>query len=367
MAVVLPPTPDALDRAAAHLAAGQLVGLPTETVYGLAARALDPDAVARIYAAKDRPRFNPLIAHVAIPDLDAIDGTVVDLGRLTPEGRRVAHALAGRWPGPLTLVLPRGPAVPDLTTAGLDTVGVRCPDHPVARALLARVDGPLAAPSANPSGGISPTTAADVVAGLGDRLALVLDGGACTVGIESTVVHVAVDGTLTRLRPGAVTDEALTGWTGVAVRVPAADPDAPRSPGMTARHYAPSTPFLALPAPLSELDTALRARALGDARHVGLLTWSLADAVARAAPVAADGPAIHRLALTEAGDPAEAARNLFAVLRALDALGAERLLCEPCPPPGAHDGGLGHALRDRLGRATSPLAAVETPTDGRTG
>jgi L-threonylcarbamoyladenylate synthase len=362
MTAVLPPTPDALDRAARALRDGALVGLPTETVYGVAANALDPAAVARIYAAKDRPAFNPLIVHVgpARASLDRLhaDG-VIDLDRLEPAGRAVAERLAARWPGPLTLVLPRGPRVPDLTSAGLDTVAVRCPDHPVAQALLDRLDVPLAAPSANRSGRISPTTAEDAAAELGDRLALVLDGGPCAVGLESTVVHVAADGAVTLLRPGALSHGDLAALAGVPVAIAAPVGDRPRSPGMTSRHYAPEAPFFALPAPSCRLSAADRARVLehvAGATRIGVLTWTAADA-ARAARCWPRGE-IHALALTTDGDPAEAARRLFATLRALDALGADVLLCEPCPPTVA-DAGLGHAVADRLRRATRPLNAPD--------
>jgi L-threonylcarbamoyladenylate synthase len=344
MSRVLAPSAAHLTAAAAALARGELVGMPTETVYGLAARALDAHAVARIYAAKDRPSFNPLIAHVGWRPalLDTLDGPVIALDRLGEAGRDAARAVAALWPGPLTLVLPRGSALPDLTTAGLDTV---------AQALLLRVDGPLAAPSANRSGRISPTTASAVDHELGDRVAMVLDGGPCRVGIESTVALVAASGEVTVLRPGAVTVEALEAALGAPVRLATEDPSAPRSPGMTARHYAPDTPFYALPAPVSELTADQRAAVqarLGDARRVGVLTW-------RAARAALPGRQVHTVPLSVDGDPITAARRLFSALRALDDGAFDVLLAEPCPPQGDSAGGLGHALRDRLRRSTQPL------------
>jgi L-threonylcarbamoyladenylate synthase len=358
MTDVLPPTPEALDRAAAAVCDGALVGLPTETVYGVAANALDPAAVARIYAAKDRPAFNPLIVHVAATraTLDALsaDG-IIDVARMSPAAREVAARLASRWPGPLTLVLPRGPRVPLLTTAGLDTVAVRCPDHPVAQALLDRAGCPLAAPSANRTGRISPTTAEDAAAELGDRLALVLDGGPCAVGLESTVAHVDADGTVTVLRPGALTAEELAALAERPVRLAAEDGSAPRSPGMTSRHYAPDAPFFALPDRCCHLTAEVRAtlaHVVERATRIGVLTWTAADAAR--APRCWPHAQVHALALTTDGDPAEAARRLFATLRALDALGADVLLAEPCPPNGEATG-LAHALRDRLARATRPL------------
>lgn len=332
------------------------MGLPTETVYGLAARALDPGAVARIYAAKSRPTFNPLIAHVGSASLDALDGRVIDLSQLHDEGRRTARRLTSLWPGPLTLVLPRGPAVPDLTTAGLDTVGVRCPDHPVARALLARVDGPLAAPSANRSGRISPTTADDVVRELGDAVQAVLDGGPCAVGLESSVVFIARDGAVTLLRPGATTRATLEQVLGRPVALADGDPSRPRSPGMTSRHYAPDTPFLLLPGPLQDhTDTVLAAIADRNARRVALLAWG---------PTTPLLPGLVEVqVLAPDGQARTAAHRLFAALRALDGLQADLLLAEPIPDSLVADGGLGHALRDRLARAVDGRL---TPRDGPT-
>lgn len=353
----LAPTDEHLDRATRAIRAGKLVGLPTETVYGVAANALDPGAVARLYAAKDRPRFNPLIVHIAArwADLDSLHTRgIIDLDALEPAGRAAAERLIVRWPGPLTLVLPRGPAVPELTTAGLDTVAVRCPDHPAAQALLGRLDVPLAAPSANRSGRISPTTAQAALDELGDRLELVLDGGPCVVGLESTVVHVHASGQVTLLRPGSLSRQTLESLLEAPVHT-ANHEHAPRSPGMTDRHYAPDALFLALPARCADLDAAqmsVLTPRLERARVIGVLCWTAEHAAAT--PRCLPGLQVHALALTHTGDPTEAARRLFGTLRALDALGADLLLAEPCPP-GTEDHGLAHALRDRLRRATRDL------------
>lgn len=347
MGPVLPPTADNLDRAAAVLRAGGLVGLPTETVYGLAGDGLDAAAIARIYAAKERPRFNPLILHVAPVSLeDLVAGGLVDAARLSTAARASARALVALWPGPLTIVLPRGPAVPDLTAAGLDTIALRAPDHPVAQALIAR-SGPVAAPSANRSGRISPTCAADVAAELGDAVDCILDGGPCTVGLESTVVHITDDGHGVVLRPGTWDADHLTGVTGVPIHPGTDRPDAPRSPGTTSRHYAPRTPFFALPARAVDLDLTTW---IGP-HPTGLLCWT----EAHAAETRARYPGLSASALDPDGHPARTAQRLYAGLRALDARGFDTLLCDPFPPPELGDTGLLHALRDRMRRATVPF------------
>lgn len=299
--------PDEIERAAAALRAGGLVIVPTETVYGLAADAGDPRAVAGVYEAKGRPAFNPLIAHVA----DAAAAR-----RIARFDAR-AEALAARfWPGPLTLVLPVADtsAVCDLARAGLETVAVRAPAHPVTHALLQAFGGPVVAPSANRSGRPSPTTFADAVEETGAAAAAALDGGPCEIGVESTVVALLDRPRL--LRPGAVTRAQIAAVIGPLAE---AEADAKRSPGRLARHYAPNLP-VRLEAAAPEAGEAYLAFG-ADASHS---PWNL----------------------SAAGDLREAAANLFAYLRAADRSGARGIAVAPIP----HEG-LGEAINDRLKRA----------------
>lgn len=308
-------TEDTIAAAAALIRAGRLVAFPTETVYGLGADATSEQAVARIFAAKGRPRFNPLIIHVG--DLEDIEGDL----RCDPR----AHALAAAfWPGPLTLVLPRRPAcrLSLLASAGLDSVAVRAPSHPVARALIEASGRPIAAPSANPFGRLSPTTAAHVADGLGGCVDLILDGGACPVGIESTIVDLCRSLAVV-LRPGAVDENAIAaviGPLGGDVDGDAGAP-APRAPGMLRKHYAPGRPL------------RLDAHAAGPGE--ALLGFG------PAAPAAA-------LNLSPAGDLVEAAAHLFAMLHALDRPEVSAIAVMPIP-----DDGLGVAINDRLKRAAA--------------
>jgi L-threonylcarbamoyladenylate synthase len=296
-------------RAAEALAAGQLVILPTETVYGLAADAADPAAVARLYEAKGRPRFNPLIAHVA--DL----AMAARVARLDDRARRLAAAF---WPGPLTIVAPIADArlVCDLARAGLETVAVRAPAHPVAQAVIAAFGRPIVAPSANRSGGPSPTTLADAVAETGAAAAVALDGGPCGIGLESTVISL-LDGPPRLLRPGAVTRAEIERLVGPLAE---AEADAARSPGRLARHYAPGAPL--------RLDA--------DAPREG-------EAYLAFGP-APESPRVFNLSPT--GDLAEAAARLFSALRAADALRPAAIAVAPIPADG-----LGEAINDRLRRA----------------
>jgi L-threonylcarbamoyladenylate synthase len=311
---------EAVRTAAQCLAAGGLVAFPTETVYGLGADATNGGAVARLYAAKGRPTFNPLIAHVA--DLAA----ALRLARFDVTALRLAKAF---WPGPLTLVLPKTPDCPvsDLATGGLDSIAVRAPDHQVARELIAAFGKPIVAPSANQSGHVSPTTAAHVMADLRGKIDLVVDGGPTTVGVESTIVACLDEPTL--LRPGGLAREAITKLLGhplaEAPLMEAVDEnEAPLAPGMLASHYAPK-------ARLRLEATSVRA---GEA----LLAFG---------PVVEHSAAMLNLSLR--GDLVEAAVNLFSHLRALDASGAKAIAVMPVPKEG-----LGEAINDRLRRAAAP-------------
>jgi L-threonylcarbamoyladenylate synthase len=314
-APVLDRSAASIARAAEALRRGELVGLPTETVYGLAGDATNDRAVAGIFAAKGRPQFNPLIVHVA---------TVEAARHLVAFDQR-AEALAQRfWPGPLTMVLPRRPdcGISLLCSAGLDSLAVRLPAHPVARAIIEAAGRPLAAPSANPSGRLSPTRAAHVAQSLGGKLALVVDGGPATVGLESTVIDLTGP-TAVLLRQGGLAEEELAGAVGALEH---ATPDsAIKSPGMLASHYAPRLP-LRLGAQEVAADEALLA--FGPDVPAGAHT---------------------ALNLSPSGDLVEAASHLFDYLHRLDASGARAIAAMPIPSRG-----LGRAINDRLRRAAVP-------------
>lgn len=322
-------TPETLARAAELIRAGGIVAFPTETVYGLGANALDPVAVARIYQAKGRPSYNPLIVH--LPDEAAAR-------RLVTHWPREAEQLARRWwPGPLTLVLPKAPQIPVEVTAGLATVALRVPAHPVAHALLQRTGLPLAAPSANRSGEVSPTTAAHVERSLGERVPLILDAGPTTVGIESTVVDLS-GARPVLLRPGMISREALTEVIGpveLARSLDSAGAARP-SPGMLERHYAPRAPLVLFqhasePAVREALATGTPSGGLS-----GAVCWS-------GATIGAD--LLERLP----PEPEGYARELYGALHRMDDQGATIILVERPPAGSAWD-----AIRDRLGRAARP-------------
>lgn len=301
-----------LARAAGLLANAALVAFPTETVYGLGGDARSDLAVARIFEAKGRPRFNPLIVHVA----DMAMARSVAL--FDARAEKVAQAF---WPGPLTLVLPLRPeaALSELVTAGLSTVAVRMPEHPVARALLSAFGGPVAAPSANPSGKVSPTRAEHVLAGLSGRIAAVVDGGPCAVGVESTILGLADGPEL--LRPGGIPAEALEACLGAPLPT-GGDATRPSAPGQLASHYAPSAP--------------IRLEATGrEPREF----WIGFGPEARGAD----------LNLSSTGDLVEAAANLFHFLREADARATGTIAVSPIP-----ERGLGRAINDRLRRAAAP-------------
>lgn len=308
------PTHHAIRRAAAALLRDRLVAFPTETVYGLGARARSSRAVLRLYAAKGRPRFNPLIAHVA---------DLAQARRLVRFDERAERLARHFWPGPLTLVLPRlaGASVSRLAGAGLATLGVRVPDHPVALALLRRVGEPVVAPSANPSGRLSPTRASDVARTLGGRVAGVLDGGACRVGLESTIVDLS--GPRARLlRPGGIAREAIEALIGPL----AGAGNEIRAPGMLESHYAPRARL--------RLDAA--SAVVGEA-YLGY------------GPLPALPENVPALTLSAARDPQEAARNLFSFLQTLDRPHIRTIAVAPVPRDG-----IGLAISDRLARAAAP-------------
>jgi L-threonylcarbamoyladenylate synthase len=311
---------EAVTAAARCLMAGGLVAFPTETVYGLGADAAKGEAIARLYAAKGRPSFNPLIAHVASHE------AARRLGEFIPAAER----LAALWPGPLTLVVPkrRDCAVADLATAGLDTIALRVPAHPVAQAILRAFGNPIVAPSANRSGHLSPTTAAHVSADLGGRIDLIVDGGATPVGVESTIVACLHRPML--LRPGGLPRDTIERALGIALLDPPSpelsDVDAPLAPGMLASHYAPKA--------------ALRLNATSVIPGEALLAFG---------PASQPLPNIPVRNLSLRGDLVEAAANLFSHLRALDADGIRTIAVMPIPREG-----LGEAINDRLARAASP-------------
>lgn len=311
-----------VQAAAQWIRRGGLVAFPTETVYGLGGNALDAAAVARVFEAKGRPRFDPLIVHVR--DVASAEALVAEF---SPMARRLADRF---WPGPLTLVLPKRDVVPEIVTAGLETVGLRIPDHPLALELLRAAGVPVAAPSANLFGRTSPTTAEHVAEQLGERIDLILDGGACRVGVESTVLQLDGDAP-TVLRLGGVTVEELEATLGpVRIATEGGDETAPQlAPGLLSRHYAPRTP-VRLTADLSAAPTGAR---------VGALAWrQIGD------------PGVYGASevLSPSSDLREAAANVFAALRRLDAAGMEVIVAELVPASG-----LGRAINDRLRRAAA--------------
>ena len=328
------PSPQAIRAAARFLARGELVGIPTETVYGLAAKATDADAVNKIFAAKGRPATNPLIVHIA--DADQLDSVIA--WPPDPALRRRLDRLTVLWPGPLTLVCPRSETIPDSVTAGQSTVAVRIPDHPVALDLLRACNFPLAAPSANPSNYISPTRAQHVAEGLGDRVAMVLDGGPCRCGIESTILSLV--GTRVRLlRAGSLTVEQIEQQLDETVEVgshsdrqfsPSAS-TAMEAPGMLHRHYSPKTP-------LWFVDQ------IGDR--------PLPRPAARLAfgPISASEAAAYDQVrvLADTDDLQQVAHHLFDALRDLDRGGYRTIVVDTCA-----ETGLGRAIMDRLRRAAA--------------
>ena len=306
-----------IERAKGYLERGNVVGIPTETVYGLAGNALNPDAVLEIFRVKNRPRFDPLIVHT--DSLAKVEGLV---GEIPEPARRLADAC---WPGPLTLLLPKRHLIPDLVTSGLSTVAVRVPNHSLTLALLRALSFPLAAPSANPFGYISPTTAGHVADQLGDQVPYILDGGPAAVGLESTIVGFE-NGQTEVFRLGGLALESIERIAGpVSVRTHSTSN--PKAPGMLSSHYAPRKPLVLLPAGQTPKP---------DERAGALVFREPFSGI----------PAERQRILSPTGDLAEAAKNLFAHLRALDALDLDVIYAEPLP-----NQGLGPAMNDRLRRA----------------
>jgi L-threonylcarbamoyladenylate synthase len=314
---VVPASDQAIAEAAERLRAGRLVAFPTETVYGLGTDATNGAAVAGIFAAKNRPRFNPLIVHV--PSMAEAERLVV----FCAVSRTLAAAF---WPGALTIVLPKQPGCPvaDLTTAGLDTLAIRVPSHPLATKILRAAGVPVAAPSANRSGRVSPTRAEHVAADMADQDVLIVDGGAAPLGVESTVVAVQA-GKVIMLRPGGVTAEDIARVTGQPIERSLHAQAKPLSPGQLASHYAPRAD--------------VRLEATGMAAGEAMLAFG-PDVPEH------DGPSVN---LSVRGDLKEAAANFFAALRTLDASGAATIAVMPIPRTG-----LGEAINDRLQRAAAP-------------
>lgn len=307
-----------ISQAADLLRKGDVVAIPTETVYGLAANALNADAVIKIFSIKNRPHFDPLIVHVA--SLEKVADLVTDF---PPKAQSLAKKF---WPGPLTIVLKKKAIIPDIVTAGLDTVGIRLPDHAMTIRLLNELDFPLAAPSANPFGYISPTSAEHVVRQLGEKIPMILDGGNCRVGLESTIVDCTSEIPVI-LRLGGITQEQITACIG-EVTVMTTSTSNPQAPGMLLSHYAPHKKII-----VGVIKNLL-------AKHSGkkIAILSFED----------EYPRNHNYILSEKADLSEAAKNLFAALRELDNSDAEIILAEWVP-----NVGVGKAINDKLRRASS--------------
>ena len=308
-----------IELAGSLLGQGELVAIPTETVYGLAANGFDPLAIAKIYAAKNRPQFNPLILHVA--NLD-------QLSRLVTEIPEACIQLIKRFsPGPITYLLPKSALVPDIVTAGSSRVAVRIPDHPLSLALLSSIDFPLAAPSANPSGYVSPVSAEHVLQGLSGKIPYILDGGHCRVGLESTIVGFEV-GRVIIHRLGGITAEDIRSVTGLEVDVRLSHAS-PTAPGQLKSHYATSTPLI-----IGDIEKLIEANA---GKRIGILSFceNYAEVTER------------NIRLSEAARLEEAAAGLFKAMREMDACGLDIIIAERFP-----DEGIGRAINDRLERAS---------------
>lgn len=317
---------NSIEEAASLLEGGKLVAIPTETVYGLAANGLRPESVTEIFRVKNRPFFNPLILHSdSIPKIESF---------ISSFSAPMVLLAEKFWPGPMTLLLPRNShVIHDLVTAGLPRVAVRIPDHAVTLSLLAQLDFPLAAPSANPFGYVSPTSAEHVAKQLGEKIPYILDGGPCKVGIESTILALGKNGKVVILRQGGLSAETIADTLGYYPETEKKS-DRPEAPGMLKSHYAPSTRLV-----FGNLDMLL---AQFPGKRIAILAFT---------KMRAGIPETNQKILSASGDMNEAARNLFHQLRDLDALDAEIILAETVP-----EKGLGRAINDRLKRAAADRA-----------
>jgi len=315
-----------IEEAAKLLAEEHLVGIPTETVYGLAANALNPSAVLKIFKAKNRPAFDPLIVHIR--DLNTLDRYVES------QNQKIYDFLLKVWPGPVTILLKKKQVIPDITTSGLDTVGIRIPDHPMTLRLLSQVEFPLAAPSANIFGYVSPTTANHVNEGLGNSIQYILDGGPCKIGVESSVISFEKNGPVIH-RIGGLTPEIIQeNFPDEEIQYHLNQSSNPKAPGTLRSHYAPKLTLVAD----ESIENLIKHHRM---KRKVTITFST--------PVVGVENNIN-FVLSRNGDLAEAAMNLFDVLRQADQLGAEIILAEYVP-----DEGLGMAINDRLRRAASKI------------
>lgn len=329
--MIIPASAESIQRAAQALAAGEVVGIPTETVYGLAANAFDARAVARIFELKNRPAVNPLIAHLSSLDRVSLVATISAGSKLDRQIERLSVLI----PGPLSLILPSNGRVVSAVTAGKTSIAVRIPQHPTALQILSRCEFPVAAPSANISNYVSPTTARHVLDGFGEALSLIIDGGPCQVGIESTILSL-IDDAPRVLRSGSIPAEVLAD----ILHVPLADlldtsghsPESPTAPGMMREHYSPRTPLYLLET-LTELPHGKRA---------GVVSFNESN------PLSPGFDYVSITYLSSQGELAEVSRNLFAALRQLDEAGLDLIVVDTCS-----EAGIGRAIMDRLRRASA--------------
>ena len=351
MAVILAPSITAIEKAKDLLTSGKPIGFPTETVYGLAADAANESAILAVYQVKARPSFDPLIVHIADSAKDLDDLAALKLVDSSQIGAihcsQINTLMKSFWPGPLTLILPKHQTVSDLITSGLPMIGIRMPDHPVAQSILKAFGKPLAAPSANRFGRISPTSAKHVDEELGNLIELIVDGGDCERGVESTVIGLADNGGFNLLRPGSLAAEDIESVLGETLKIPTAESKA-ASPGTLASHYAPEKKFILLPKQLSLMSASdLTAIGVGAKTNIALLIpcGKHADSYFRSTNVTLIGSRV----LSATDDEQEASKNLFRFMRELDALPADVIVCEPI----LYDGGLWIAIKDRLKRAAT--------------